>query len=85
MFGGLAFMLNGHMTLAASSKGALMVRLEPAAGESLLARPGVEPFHMRGRSRSGWLLVDPEVVPDEAALTEWVDLSLAFVSTLEPK
>jgi TfoX/Sxy family transcriptional regulator of competence genes len=36
MFGGLAFLLHGHMTVAASRTGGLLVRMDPAkAGEAL--------------------------------------------------
>ena len=39
MFGGLAFLIGGHMAVAASGRGGLMVRVEPADTEALVAKP----------------------------------------------
>ena len=85
MFGGLGFMLDGHMALAASSSGALMVRVDPAQGEAWTDDPAVNPMEMRGRSMAGWLLVAPEAVADDEQLRRWVDRGVAFVRTLPPK
>ncbi|MHC1559799.1 TfoX/Sxy family protein [Actinomycetospora sp. C-140] len=84
MFGGLAFLLGGHMTVCASSRGGLMVRVDPARAETLLDPPGVDNMIMRGRPMAGWLYVDRERL-DGAALDGWVDEGVAFVQTLPPK
>ncbi len=60
MFGGLAFLINGNMSVAASSKGGLMVRVPPDETERLLTRDHVEPMVMAGRETRGWLRVRPE-------------------------
>ena len=57
MFGGLGFMLDGHMAVAAGSGGALMVRADPADGEEWVDGESVQPMEMRGRPMTGWLLV----------------------------
>ncbi len=49
MFGGLAFLVGGHMSVAVSGQGGLMVRLEPEETEAALAKPHARPFEMRGR------------------------------------
>lgn len=85
MFGGLAFLVGGHMAVAAGSKGALLVRVDPVDSEALLAGAGVERMEMRGRSMAGWLLVEPEMLATEAELRGWVERSVAFVRTLLPK
>ena len=85
MFGGLAFLLHGHMTIAASSRGGIMVRVDPAREDELLARPGVEPMVMRGRPMTGWLRVAAGELDDDAALEAWVDEGVAYVRTLPPK
>ena len=67
MFGGLAFMIGGHMAVSASRQGGLLLRVDPAQTEpcSRKARP---PFEMRGRSEDGWLRVEPEgVVPSRSS------------------
>ncbi len=85
MFGGLAFLLGGHMAVAASRQGGLMVRVEPDQTEALLAEPGAAPFEMRGRSMAGWLRVSSEALADEADLGRWVDRGLAYAGSLPPK
>jgi len=85
MFGGCAFLLDGNMTAAASGSGGLMLRVDPAAGESLLERDGVQLVEMRGRGLNGWLRIDDAVLLDEAALRWWLDQGLSFTRTLPAK
>jgi hypothetical protein len=84
MFGGLAFLLEGHMAVAANSRGALMVRIDPSRADELLARPGVEPMVMRGRPLTGWLEVDTTGL-DDAAVQGWVGEGVSYVRSLPPK
>lgn len=79
MFGGLAFMVEGAMAVAASSTGGLLVRVEPSASPALCEAEGVEPMVMRGRPMAGWLRVEQHVVETDAALLEWVERGVAFV------
>lgn len=85
MFGGLAFMIDGHMTVCAGSHGALMVRADPDEMEELLTDPRARRMEMRGRPLRGWLLVaiSPETSADE--LRRWVDVGLDFVDSLPGK
>jgi TfoX/Sxy family transcriptional regulator of competence genes len=85
MFGGLAFLLGGHMAVAASGKGGLMVRVEPAETATLLEEPGAEPFEMGGRGMTGGLRVRADAVADEDALARWVSRGLAYARSLPPK
>jgi hypothetical protein len=65
MFGGLGFMVDGHMAVAAASDGSLMVRADPADAEAWVDGPSVAPMEMRGRPMTGWLLVSPDVLADD--------------------
>ena len=85
MFGGLAFLLRGHMSVSVSGSGGLLVRIDPADTEACVARPHVERMVMRGRTMDGWLLVGPEGLHDDGELAGWVRRSVAFVDTLPPK
>jgi TfoX N-terminal domain len=86
MFGGLAFLLAGHMAVAASGQGGLLVRVEPAQTDELLLEPGAAPMEMGGRGgMAGWLRVAPEAVSDDADLDRWVRLGLAYAGSLPPK
>ncbi len=56
MFGGLAFLIGGNMSVAASGQGGLMVRVDRADAAALLTPPHARPFEMRDRAMQGWLL-----------------------------
>src|SRR4051794_25431364 len=85
MFGGLAFLVGGHMAVAASGKGGLMVRCDPAETDRLVAAPGVTRMVMRGREMDGWLRVTTDAVEDDAALAEWVRVGTTYAGSLPPK
>jgi hypothetical protein len=85
MFGGLAFLLDGHMAVAAGSRGGLLLRVDPADHDRLTAEEHVEPFEMRGRPMKGWLDVGVGALTDDASLRAWVALGVDYVRTLPPK
>jgi TfoX/Sxy family transcriptional regulator of competence genes len=85
MFGGLAFLINGNMAVSASSKGGLLLRVHPAETDSFVSEPGVRRFEMRGREMDGWLRVDATVVKSDRELRRWVDIGVAYASSLPPK
>jgi hypothetical protein len=85
MFGGLAFLIDGHMAVGASSKGGLLLRVDPARTDEFVAPPHVGRFVMRGREMDGWLRVDAAAVDTEALLAQWVGPAVAYVRTLPPK
>ena len=83
MFGGLAFLIGGHMAAGVSGQGGLMARVDPDETDELLSEPGARPFEMRGRPMRGWLRVD--VGPGEAELEPWVQRGVAYARSLPPK
>lgn len=85
MFGGLAFLVDGHMAIVASGQGGLMVRVEPDVADSASASGAARRAVMRGRQMRGWLRIDTGDVATPRALRTWIDLSLEFVATLPPK
>ncbi len=85
MFGGLGFMLDGNMAVAASSTGGLMVRINPDDADRLTAQPGVQPFEMKGRTMNGWLHIDPAQLEDDEQLSKWLTIGIDFASSLPPK
>src|SRR5205085_10001820 len=60
MFGGLAFLINGKMSVSASGQGRLLLRVDPDETDALLRNPHAQPFGMRGRVMQGWLRVEPD-------------------------
>jgi TfoX/Sxy family transcriptional regulator of competence genes len=86
MFGGLAFLIGGNMSVSASGQGGLLVRVDPDQTEELLREPGAEEFEMGGRGpMRGWLRVRPEAVEDDTALAAWVSRGVSYARTLPPK
>lgn len=85
MFGGLAFLVGGNMAVAASGQGGLLVRVDPAQSETLVATTNARLMEMRGRQMKGWLRVDSADVPSERELAEWVERGTAYARSLPPK
>src|SRR6185503_6418511 len=85
MFGGLAFLINGNMSVAASGRGGLMVRVPPDETEKLVARDHVEPMVMAGRETRGWLRVSVEGVKTKRQLQAWVTGGVDYAKSLPPK
>ena len=85
MFGGLAFLIGGHMSVAASGKGGLMVRVAPEDTDALLAKAHTRPFEMRGREMQGWLRVDLEGLRTKRQLAPWVSRGVAYARSLPAK
>jgi TfoX/Sxy family transcriptional regulator of competence genes len=85
MFGGLAFLLHGNMSVSASRNGGLLVRLDPADTDDALARPHVARMQMGRRTLDGWVTVAPEGLRTRRELSAWVTRSVSFAKTLPPK
>ncbi len=85
MFGGLAFLVGGNMSIAASGQGGLMVRVDPQDTDALLTKPHTRPFEMRGRELQGWLRVDAEGLRTKGQLEPWVRRGVAYARSLPPK
>jgi TfoX/Sxy family transcriptional regulator of competence genes len=85
MFGGLAFLLHGHMSVSASRNGGLLARIDPADTDACLARPHVKLMEMGGRTMDGWITVAPEGLKSKRELAAWVQRSVSFVKSLPPK
>ncbi len=83
MFGGLAFLINGNMAVAASGEGGLLVRVDPADAEAWIDDERVTPMVMRGRELLGWLRVVVDLHGD--GLEQWVSRGVAYARSLPPK
>ena len=85
MFGGLAFLVGGHMAVAASGQGGLLVRVDPADSDRFLATTAAEEMVMRGRPMTGWLRVPADRVRTKRDLQRWVDRGASFAASLPAK
>lgn len=84
MFGGLAFMLDGHLLCGARTNG-LLLRLGKGNDGWALERDGIKPMTMSGKHMPGWVEVDPDACGDDDLRRRLLDAAIAFVSTLPPK
>jgi TfoX/Sxy family transcriptional regulator of competence genes len=85
MFGGLAFLIGGNMAIAASGQGGLLVRLDPARSDKVVASTKAEVAVMRGRPMPGWLRVGAEHVRTKRELARWVRLGAEYAGSLPKK
>jgi TfoX/Sxy family transcriptional regulator of competence genes len=85
MFGGLAFLINGNMSVAASREGGLLVRVPPDDTDKLLGRAHVSAMVMAGREARGWLRVDAAGVQTKRQLQGWVTRGTGYARSLPAK
>ena len=85
MFGGLAFLIGGNMAVAASGQGGVLVRVDPAQSETLVASTNARLMEMRGRAMQGWLRVDLDDVRTKPQLARWVELGSSYARSLPAK
>lgn len=85
MFGGLAFLIGGHMTVVAGGDGDIMVRADPATSAELVEATPAEFAVMQGRELKGWLCLDVNDVTDDDVLATWVDRAVRYSATLPAK
>lgn len=79
MFGGLAFLVNGNMAVAASGQGGILVRCPPTKAVPAGAQPAI----MRGRPMEGWLRVAEDALGTRARLRRWVRIGIESVRALQ--
>ena len=84
MFGGLAFMIEGHMCCGVLGD-RLVVRVEPGRYRRMLSAPHIRPMDFTGRPLTGFLYVEPEGCKTSGALARRVRQAVEFVESLPPK
>ena len=82
MFGGLCFMVRGHMCCAASGRGGLLVRVGPDAPSALFREPHVSRVEMAGRAMTGYVRVAPDGYRTASGLKKWVTRAVDCVAAL---
>jgi hypothetical protein len=85
MFGGLAFLIGGNVAVSASGQGGLLVRVDPAESDELVATTSARVMEMRGRPMQGWLRVAPADVGTKRELARWVERGAAYARSLPAK
>lgn len=80
MFGGVSFMVDGRMAVAAGRDGDLLVRIDPARHDELLQVPGAGDAVM-GADRPmgpGWIRVERPHLETNDELSFWIRTALEF-------
>lgn len=85
MFGGLAFLVNGNMAVAASGQGGLLLRVDPDDTDELVSRAHATRAVMRGRAMDGWLRIDTPGIRTRAQLERWIRLGVSYARSLPEK
>jgi TfoX/Sxy family transcriptional regulator of competence genes len=85
MFGGLAFLIGGNMAVAASGQGGVLVRVDPAQSDKLVATTNARFMEMRGREMQGWLRIDSEDALTKRELAKWVKIGARYARSLPAK
>jgi len=85
MFGGIGWMIGGHLAAGAHSDGRLMIRCTREDHPSLMAEPGADAIRRGGKPMSGWLLIDGDAVSEDDDLARWIARGRAYAQSLPPK
>lgn len=83
MFGGVAFMVDDRFAVG-TMKEDIVLRIGREAAEEALTRPGVRPMDFTRRPMPGWIYVAASVLDDDAVLSEWVRMGVAYSATQQP-
>ena len=84
MFGGLGFMVGGHMAVGVV-KDELMARVGAEGEDETLDQPHARPMDFTGRPMTGFIFVAADGVATEEDVRPWVERALMFVATLPPR
>jgi len=85
MFGGLAFLIEGNMAIAASGQGGALVRVDPEQSDKIVAATNARPMEMRGKELPGWLRVSSDDLRTKRQLGKWVTLGATYARSLPAK
>ncbi len=84
MFGGLAFLMRGNMTVGIV-KDELMVRVGPETYAQVLREPHARAMDFTGRPMKGFVFVSPEGLESDTDLERWVARGVAYGASLPAK
>ena len=85
MFGGITFLMNGHMLISASRKGGVLVHVGKDDNDEALSRPGATQMVHGDRVMRGFIWVDADETEDDDTLRDWIALAEKYVRTQQPK
>ncbi len=72
MFGGLTFLLNGHILVGCKKDGSILISVGKDNHDAAAARPGTTAMVHNGRVMSGFFWIDGDVIEDDDTLLDWI-------------
>lgn len=84
MFGGVVWMLSGNMCVGVHKEW-LIIRVGVEAAEKIADEEFTKPMDFTGKVMKGWVMVAPEAIEEDKALSRYVELAMSFVKTLPAK
>ncbi len=85
MFGGLGFMVGGHMAVSAYKGGDLMIHCGKEESAAYIREPGARPMERGGKAMKGWVIVSADAVEEDADLAKWVCRGRDYAMAQPPK
>ncbi|MDB5539368.1 MAG: hypothetical protein JWQ89_1095 [Devosia sp.] len=85
MFGGLTFLLNGHILVGTKKDGRILLSVGKDHNDEALARPGATQMVHGGKPMRGFIWIDPDAIEDDDDLRSWVETAERWVAALPPK
>lgn len=85
MFGGVGFMIGGHMACGAHNDGNLMIHCDKQTSRAWAEEPGAGLMQRGGKGMAGWIIVDRATVAGDDALSRWVARGREWASAQPPK
>jgi TfoX/Sxy family transcriptional regulator of competence genes len=82
MFGGLTFLLDGHILVGTKKDGRILLSVGKANNEAALARPGASAMVHNNRQMTGFVWVEADAIEDDDDLRDWVETAYRWVSQM---
>ncbi len=82
MFGGLTFLLNGHILVGCKKDGRILLSVGKEHNDEALSRPGTSQMLHRERAMTGFIWVEPDAIEDDDELRDWVRTAERWVAQM---
>lgn len=85
MFGGLTFLLNGHILVGCGKDGRILLSVGKHHNDEALARPGATQLTQGGKAMRGFIWVEADAIEEDDDLRSWVETAERWVAAMPPK
>jgi len=85
MFGGLTFLLNGHILVGCKKDGQILISVGKENAPAAAARSGATAMVHNNREMTGFFWIDPDAIEDDDDLASWVDFAFKAVAAKPSK